>query len=132
MDSFTVYGNTYEEDYMYKPALSFSGSRAAHKQYEQLIKTLRAYVLSSACEEASVHIYNSYEKGYTIYGGGFNNLTAKCMANYLAENDGTVNKDDFLFNSLLDVVPERIVLHCSISPKFFTTLKRVFDNVTYE
>ncbi len=130
MNIFTIYNGTC--DYGDSKA-SFrkrtAASSSAAKRYNQLMQMLNCYVATSSPTEKVVHVYNNDTTGYTLMNDHFMDLTSKNMTSYLMENDGQLNHDDFLFHSLLDIVPEQIILHCDINSNLYTTLTQIFSDV---
>lgn len=98
------------------------------KEYLEFINILRIYVNSGSSTNDIVHlIYN--ENNVTLVDENKKLIPIEdevFKAKYLS--DISFSKNDYILNTLLNILPNKIIIHSSLNDEFINTLKLIFES----
>ena len=95
------------------------------KEYLEYITLLRDYISVKPSQSETIHLIYSNNESILIDGSG-NILTTTDEKKYLS--DISFSKNDFILNSILSLLPRKLIIHSSIIDNFLQFLQSVFEN----
>ena len=82
-------------------------------EYERFLFLIKELILSQVTIVKHLHVIADRYRKYQIFDEYFNNITEICINDFLEEFDFKyINKDDFLFSTVITLAPEFITFHC--------------------
>ena len=101
-----------------------------HKEYTQYIDLLKNYILEKSKDDEkiceSIHLLYSNTKKI-ILDKNYNIITTTNGKKYLS--DISFSENDFLLNSILSLMPQRIIIHTdNKNDNFIVFLQKIFEN----
>ncbi len=106
-----------------------------HKEYEEFVGLLRYFVGVQNERAKLVHIVINRHRMYTILNELGEDITNKCISDFVSPEDiNADNFDDLLISILITLAPEKVIVHNGEEIKnkeLFTTIGSVFDKVEY-
>lgn len=107
----------------------------ANREYQEFIALLRYFVSVQSGRPKLVHLFVHEHRMYTIMNEEKEDITAKCISDFVPpEEVSAENFDDLLISMLITLAPEKMIVHNSVhiqNTELFNTIHHVFDNVVY-
>jgi len=107
----------------------------SNREYDEFIALLKYFVFVQNGRPAMLHLVMEKNGSYLIYDEKRQNITKRCMKEWLSEeNVPTENMDDLLISILITAAPERIVIHGVEdvqNQELLETIRNVFDKTEY-
>ena len=98
------------------------------KEYFEFIHLLKVYIASSICQVNSVHLIYNHSHNFLL-DENYNIIPIKedlFQAKYIS--DITFSENDYILNTLLSILPQKITVHSSLEDEFIHTLKLIFED----
>ena len=101
------------------------------REYENFLILIKSLIFSQPVIVNHAHIVLGRDNKYHIFDEYFNDITEICVNEFLEEFDYKyINKDDFLFSTVLSLAPNIITFHHFDDKgenKLIETLKRIYE-----
>lgn len=84
----------------------------AKREYEAFIYLIKELIASQTSIVCNLNILADKNGRYQVFDDYFNNITEICVNEFIDEFDfSSINKDDFLFSTIISLAPETITFH---------------------
>ena len=101
-------------------------------EYENFIMMLKEFVALQAPSIRLVHIFLKSDKRYSVCNENFEELSQSQLLGISLENESDIiNEDDFLLSALINMAPQKIIIHQVRKIKnkqLLETLQKIFES----
>lgn len=98
------------------------------KYYSQIIYKIQMYINSKPSIEKTIYIFDDLITGYSFYNNSGKDITYKYFEKYILKYN-EINYSDFLFDTLIEIAPYKVILNCTISENLKYTLYKLFPHI---
>lgn len=113
------------KNYIYSVLEEVIHNYIIEKEYIEYVNLLKDYVSVKQSQSEKIHLIYSNNESTLIDADG-NIITTTNEKKYLS--DISFSKNDFILNSILSILPEKLIIHTCKSDNFIQFLQSVFEN----
>ena len=107
-----------------------------NREYEDFVELLKYFVSVQNCRPEVVYIRVLPNGSYQIIDKNKNDITKKCLQEFISSEEiSDVSFDDLLISILITLAPEKMIIESRENIKniqLFETIEKVFENVEYK